>query len=174
MRRASLLVFSFYLLVLFASCGDRTPIIEVQQEDKDPLKENLINANRLVAQSETTQIDAYVQRHDWKVTSLPCGARYMVTETGKGGFIATNDTVAVLYRLEALDGTVFYSQQRDTLVQGHRQVTLALDELLEQVPYGSKVRMIVPSGSAYGVTGDGDRVGGRTVIVYDIIEVKKL
>ena len=71
----SFLLCGAMLLFLAAACGDRTPIIEVQKENENPLKENLINANRLVAQSESTPIEAYLQRHAWQATPLPCGAR---------------------------------------------------------------------------------------------------
>jgi len=173
-RSAHLLVFSFYLLVFFAGCGDRTPIIEVEGKNGDPLKENMINANRIVAQSETTQIKAYLERHGWEASPLPCGAWYEVTSRGEGKAIAPDDRVVVTYRLEALDGTPFYTHQVDTLTVGRREQTLALDEVLQRMEYHGKARIIAPSGAAYGVTGDGDRVGSRTVIVYHIEDLDKL
>ena len=172
MRRASLLVFSFYFLILFASCGDRTPIIEVDRKD-DPLKENMINANRIVAQSETTQIKAYLERHGWKASPLPCGAYIEITTPGNGTAIAPDDRVVVNYRLETLDGTPIYTRQTDTLTVGRREQTHALDEALQRMEYHSKARIVAPSGAAYGVTGDGDRVGSRTVIVYKIEDINK-
>lgn len=162
------------LLVFFAACGDRTPIIEVDSQKGDPLKENMINANKIVAQSESTQINAYIERHGWNATPLPCGAFYEKTADGNGMPILADDQVAVTYRLEALDGTPFYTRQVDTLQVGRRQQTLALDEVLQKLDYNAQARIIAPSSSAYGVVGDGDRVGNRNVIIYKIITITKI
>ena len=159
--------------ILAASCKDRTPVIEFTPDNSTVVKENMINANRVVIQSESTQIDAYLERRGWQMKSLPCGALYRMKSEGKGDLVQPDDTVIVTYRLEALDGTPFYTRQTDTLVVGRRQVTVALDDLLQQLRYGSQAQMIAPSNSAYGVVGDGDRVASRTVIVYDINEIKK-
>lgn len=156
-----------------AGCGDRTPTIELQGDKTASVKENMINANRVVIQSEATQIDAYRQRRGWETRTLRCGAEYLLRRKGEGGMVEPDDTVVVTYRLEALDGTPFYRHQTDTLVVGRREVTVAMDDLLEQVPYGSQAWLIAPSNTAYGVVGDGDRVGSRTVIVYDIQEIKR-
>ena len=172
MRRFHFLVLSSYLLLLFAACGDRTPVIEVDKGG-DPLKENMINANRIVAQSEITQINAYMERHAWKATPLVCGAYLEITAPGDGEAIAPDDRVVVTYRLESLDGAPFYTHQVDTITVGRRQQTLALDEALQQINYHAKARIIAPSGAAYGVTGDGDRVGSRTVIIYRIEDINK-
>lgn len=155
-----------------ASC-DNTPIIEVDNAQHS-IKENMINANRVVAKSEETQIDGYLQRRGWQMQELQCRARMRVYESGKGMAIANDDSVAVRYQLEALDGSIFYSNQIDTLVAGRQQVTIALDEALLKMHYGDKAWVIAPSDCAYGVVGDGDRVGSRTVIVYNILECKRI
>ncbi len=156
-----------------ASCGDRTPVIELESDKTAAVKENMINANRVVIQSEATQIEAYMQRRGWEMKTLRCGAQYLLQSRGDGERVEPDDTVVVTYRLEALDGSPIYRRQTDTLVVGRREVTVALDDLLEQMTYGSKAWLIAPSNSAYGVVGDGDRVGSRTVIVYDIQEIAK-
>ena len=165
-------IIGFFFLT--ASCGDRIPIIEVADGSGDPLKENMINANRLVAQSESTQINAYLERHKWQASPLPCGAQYQLTAQGNGSPVEADDLVEVIYRLEALDGTPFYTRQCDTLTVGRREQTLALDEALQRMDYHAQARIVAPSGCAYGVVGDGDRVGSRAVIVYKIISVKKI
>ena len=168
-----------YLLILLlalltASCKDRTPVIETGPDKVALVKENMVNANRVVIQSENTQIQSYIDRHGWQMRQLPCSACYCQTAEGNGAPICTDDNVVVTYRLEALDGSPFYTHQVDTLVVGRRQVTVALDELLQQLRYGSKARLIAPSNAAYGVTGDGDRVPSRTVVIYIIENISKL
>jgi len=164
----------FSTLLLMVSCGDRTPVIELQPENSELVKENMINANRVVIQSEATQIESYIQRRGWQVQQLPSGAFFYLYTKGDGPAILTNDKVQVTYRLEGLDGTPIYTNQVDTLVVGHRDVTVALDDLLQQLHYGSQAYLIAPSNSAYGVVGDGDRVPSRTVIIYNVNNITKL
>lgn len=164
------------LTLLCAACGDNVPIIETDNS-AEQLKENMINANRVVIQSENNQIDSYIQRHGWTLQTLPCGARYRIDRDGSGAPVRNDDTVAVTYRLETLDGTRLYSKQVDTLVVGRMQVTRALDDLLALMHYDAgsvDAVLIAPSNSAYGVTGDGDRVASRMVIVYKIKNIKSL
>ena len=61
----------FSSLLLLVSCGDRTPVVELQPENSELVKENMINANRVVIQSEATQIASYIQRREWEMTTLP-------------------------------------------------------------------------------------------------------
>ncbi len=171
-RRYRYIVPLFFLLL--SSCGDRTPVVEFQPDNSDRVKENMINANRVVIQSEATQIEGYVQRRGWQVRQLPSGAFFFPYASGDGAPVLSDDRVQVTYRLEALDGTPFYTHQVDTLVVGHRDVTVALDDLLPQLHYGDKAFLIAPSNSAYGVVGDGDRVPSRTVIVYNVLNIQKL
>ena len=167
------LLYTLSLVLLLASCGDRTPVIDLETDNSTRFKENMINANRVVIQSESTQIEGYTQRRGMTTKELPCGALYHEYQHGNGSIINPDDTVVVTYRLEALDGTPFYTRQTDTLVVGRRQVTVALDDLLQQLTYGSQAWLIAPSNAAYGVAGDGDRVPTRTVIIYNIVSINK-
>lgn len=162
------------MLFLFASCRDRTPIVDIQPENSTLVKENMINANHVVIQSESTQIDGYIQRRGWNVTPLSSGARYWEYTSGEGDAINPDDRVVVTYRLETLDGSPIYTHQVDTLDVGRQQATVALDDLLLHLHYGSQAWLIAPSNSAYGVVGDGDRVPSRTVIIYNVTNIKKL
>ena len=56
---------------LTAACGDNTPVVELTQDNSTLVKENMINANRVVIQSEATQIESYVNRRGWKMKPLP-------------------------------------------------------------------------------------------------------
>lgn len=174
-RMLHILPLTILLALLCTACGDNVPVIETGNPD-DQLKENMINANRLIIQSESTQIDSYIQRHGWTLQSLPCGARCRITRDGTGAPVCNDDTAAVTYRLETLDGAQIYGNQTDTLVVGRLQATQALDDLLPLMHYGDVVDavLIAPSNCAYGVVGDGDRVASRTVIVYKLKSIKTI
>lgn len=173
-RRCPILPMMLLAMLLCAACGDNVPVIEVEEQG-NALKENMINANRVVIRSENTQIDSYLERHGWAMQGLPCGARCLINNAGQGDPVHNDDTVAVTYRLEALDGTPFYTKQTDTLVVGRREVTQALDDLLPLMRCGvADAILIAPSNCAYGVVGDGDRVPSRAVIIYKIKNIKTI
>lgn len=172
--KKALIYISFLFTLLATACGDRTPVIELEPENSAVVKENMINANRLVIQSESTQIESYIQRRGWTMSQLPSGAFFREYTRGTGAAIQPQETVEVTYRLESLDGTAIYTKQIDTLEVGKRQITTALDDLLQQMHYGSQAWLIAPSNSAYGVVGDGDRVQPRMVIIYNVYNVKRI
>jgi FKBP-type peptidyl-prolyl cis-trans isomerase len=149
------------------SCRE-VPVIDVQKSKGDTLKENMINANRIIAESEETQIDAYVSRRGWQMERLSCGARVMETHRGSGAAIGYEDTVAVSYSVEALNGTLVYDHRRDTVVAGHLKPTRGFDAALRTLHRGSTARIILPSEQAYGVVGDGERISTRMVLVYNV------
>ncbi len=154
-------------VVLCVSCNN-VPVVETGAPAGNDLTENLINANRYMAQGEETSIDSYAARRGWQMTVLPCGARVMVTDEGKGNPVAYDETVIISYRVETLGGEVIYGNVADTVVAGRLEPTRGLDAALLTMKHGGRARVIVPSELAYGVVGDGDRIGTRTVLVYDV------
>lgn len=159
------------LLFFLSSCGD-VPVVDVQPAKGDTLKENLINANRVIAQNEETQIDAYVERRGRQMQRLACGARVVETHGSHGPQVGYEDTVAIRYSVEAINGTVIYSNLCDTVVSGRLQPTRGLDAALRTLGEGSKAVVILPSEQAYGVAGDGDRVKSRMVLIYNVEVLK--
>lgn len=155
------------LLLALASC-DRTPVVMVSDSNGDSLKENMINANKVISQSEETQIDAYAARRNWNLQKLPNGARIFEYQAGNGSLIDFEDTVNVVYRLEAINGTVFYENQDESFVVGRNQTTTGLDYAVRKLRHGSRAHLILPSTLGYGVVGDGDRVPSRAVLIYDL------
>lgn len=154
-------------VLLLAACNN-VPVVETDAPAGKDLTENLINANRYMAQGEETSIDSYAARRGWQMTVLPCGARVMVTDEGKGNPVAYDETVIISYRVETLGGEVIYGNVADTVVAGRLEPTRGLDAALLTMKHGGRARVIVPSELAYGVVGDGDRIGTRTVLVYDV------
>lgn len=164
-KRFKHIILSFVLATWFLSGCDNTPVIEVQSKT-DPYKENMINANKNIAGAEDTQIKSYIDRRGWKMTQLSNGEWIEVTKPGKGPKISYEDSVSVSYRLEALNGAVFYENQEETFVVGRHQTTVGLDRAVMEFQHGTEARVVLPSSLAYGIVGDGDRVPGRAVLIY--------
>lgn len=155
------------LSLLAAACRD-VPVVQLDEPKGDTLKENMINANRYIAQGEEAQIDAYVERRGWTMQRLTCGARVMETSAGNGQMIDYEETVIINYSIEAINGTTVYSNLTDTVTVGRLQPTRGLDAALRTLHHGSQAVVILPSEQAYGVVGDGDRISTRMILIYKL------
>ena len=163
------LLFTFSFLLLTA-CRE-VPTYDIGAPKGDTLKENMIRANRIIAQSEAQQIDAYLERRGWSTEKLPNGvwvAEYGNSEVPLGPAIGYEDTVAISYRVSTLGGDELYDWRTDTVVCGRLKPTRGLDAALRTLHRGAWARVIVPSEMAYGVVGDGDRIRTRMVLVYEL------
>jgi hypothetical protein len=154
----------------------RVPTYDIGAPKGDTLKENMINANRIIAQSEEQQIAAWVARRGVQMQRLPSGVRVM--ESGRGVPPCTpasgerrinyEDTVAVSYRVSTLGGEEVYGWRDDTVVVGRLKPTRGLDAALRTLQRGSEALVLVPSEQGYGLVGDGDRIRTRMVLVYEV------
>ncbi len=154
------------------ACRD-VPVVDVSSKRDNSIKEDLIGANRLMSQSEESQIDSYVQRRGWNMQRLGSGVRVMErgerrAESRERRAIDYEDKVIVRYDMETLSGATLYDGQCDTVVVGKMKPVRGLDAALRTLHTGSSAVVIVPSQEAYGVLGDGDRIGSRMIIVYKI------
>ena len=155
------------LLILTTGCRE-VPIVELEKDDGDSLKENMINANRYIMQGEDAQIDAYIQRRGWQMERLLGGARVMKTGEGGGKTLDYDETAVIEYSVETLGGNIIYEHVTDTVTIGRLEPTRGVDAALRTMSRGDKAIVILPSDQAYGVLGDGNRIGSRIVLVYKL------
>lgn len=132
------------------------------------LKEHFINANRTIAQSEETSINEYVARRKWDMQKLPEGVRLWEYEKGRGPKVNVEDSVHIVYSVEAINGKLIYSNITDDYVAGRRQQMIGLDQAVLQLSVGSRAKVILPSNLAYGIGGDGDRIPQSAILVIDV------
>ncbi|MBQ6046495.1 MAG: FKBP-type peptidyl-prolyl cis-trans isomerase [Bacteroidales bacterium] len=156
------------LAILTLACGCNNPPVIVVDPGKKPIDEHLTAANRIIIEAEETQIDSYVERRGWSVTTLPCRVRLWEYQPGNGKQLEWEETVAIEYSIDNLTGGNIYSEVNDTVVVGRQQPTLGLDAALLRLHHGSKAYVIVPSNEGYGVPGDGDRITSRMILVYNV------
>ena len=169
MRRVSIHIIPILVAFLLAGCHNDPPVIVTTSDPNKNLKENMINANRTIAQSEQTSINEYVQRRNWPMKQLSNGSRIWEYETGKGPKVDYEDSVHVVYDIESINGKTIYTDVEEHYVAGRRQTLLGLDEAVMQLHRGSKAKIILPSNLAYGIGGDGDRITRSAILVMDVI-----
>lgn len=157
-------------VVLLAACR-QVPVVEVVDGPSDPLSENRINANRIIAQSEETQINAYVARRGWETQRIGGGSRVRMengTLKAEHTSLTYGDTVELHYDVETIGGETIYRDQCDTVVVGRAKPCRGVDEALLYMEAGNRATVIVPSEQGFGVIGDGERITSRMILVYKI------
>ena len=161
------------IVLLFWGCSSKEPQQRAVEKKKDTIsvKEQLANANKLVAQNEETAIEKYISRRNWSVRKMSNGIRIWEYEEGKGKKVDYNDEITIKYRLEAINGHLIYDETVDFHV-GTQEVQIGLDQALRELKIGSKAKIIIPSHLGYGLVGDGNRIPKMAVLIYDLNVLK--
>jgi FKBP-type peptidyl-prolyl cis-trans isomerase len=164
-------IFAVIPLAFFLfSCAEEQPEKKTQltQEQVEYIADE---ANKWDVQRQDDEIDQYVQRHAWTMNKTATGVRYMLMEEGKSGDSAkVGQTAQVTYDIYLLDGTRVYTSG-DTLKDvriGEDYVESGLHEGLLLMRTGDKMRFILPSNLAHGLTGDEAKIGPRSSVMYEI------
>lgn len=144
-KKNSLRIFTFLLLglVLF-SCK------------KDANNQSEIDYNLIVAYVAENQIEG-------QFTSS--GLYYVINEPGSANHPNINSTVTVSYVGYGLDGIKF--DENDFITFELSRVIAGWQEGIPLIGEGGKIKLIIPSGLAYGSNGAGS-VGPNEVLVFDV------
>ena len=104
------------------------------------------------------------------VITLPSGLQYKVYAAGTGRKPASNDTVASNYRGTFIDGKEFDSSYRTSgpVTFPVNRVIKGWQEALQLMPVGSKWKLFVPPGLAYGEVGQPPKIPGNSVLLFDL------
>ena len=104
------------------------------------------------------------------VKELPDGLQYMVMTEGTGAMPVPTDTVIVHYHGTLIDGTVF-----DSSVEKGKPIEYPIggfiqgwQEALQMMKVGSKWKLFVPPGLAYGERGSGQKVPGNSTLIFEM------
>lgn len=102
--------------------------------------------------------------------TLASGLQYEILKKGNGPKPTVSDKVKCHYHGTLTDGTVFDSsvQRGEPVVFGVSQVIPGLKEALQLMEVGSKWRLFIPSGLAYGEHGAGEAIEPNSALVFDV------
>ena len=162
-----LFLFSFS----FISCHHE----QQQVVSNDSLKEHMINANKIIVQDESREIEDFISKHPWKMTSTGTGLRYEIYNHGNGKKAGAKKQVTILYSVFLLDGTICYSSDEKnalTITLGQGEETRGLEEGIMLMHAGARARLVVPAHLAYGMRGDGKKIPGGSPLYYDLTLLK--
>ena len=169
-------LFLFLLLISVNSCFLSCHHEQQQQvTSADSLKEHLINANKIMVKDESKEIEDFIIRHNWKMTTTGTGLRYEIYQHGNGRKAEPDKYVTISYSVYLLDGTLCYSYEPSKpliIALGHNEQTHGLEEGVLKMQEGDKARLIVPYHLGYGVLGDDNKIPGQSSLYYDITLIK--
>lgn len=159
------------LFFLLASCSrkqeEETPAVEYSE-----IKEDLIQQNKAWHEQEMMDIDAYVKRHGWNVTTTGSGLKYVIYKKADTLLPAAKPgNIAVInYTISLLDDSTCYSSEGDPdeFVVNMDNVESGLHEGITYMRKGEKAKIILSSNLAYGLVGDMDKIPPQSPLVYDV------
>jgi FKBP-type peptidyl-prolyl cis-trans isomerase FklB len=135
---------------------------EDQHDTQDP---NAMNNNK-------AEGEAFLQENAQKpgVTTLPSGLQYEVLTEGTGPKPGPSSSVTTHYHGTLINGNVFDSsyQRGQPATFGVNQVIAGWTEALQLMPEGSKWRLYIPAGLAYGKRGAGRDIGPDSALIFDV------
>jgi len=163
--------------LFFSSCQgqDKQRRISVQRQVTDQSKESLIESNKKRMLEEMDNINNYVVMNNYKMIKTPTGIHIMTLVEGKGPKPKLLSDVSLKYRITLLDGSYIYSSDSSgvlSFILGQSNEPSGLQEALLDINEGSKAIVIIPYYLAYGITGDGDKIGSAQSLVYDLELIK--
>ena len=157
-------------MILIPSCKSAPE--KTLQKDPENAQEDLIRNQQQIIKEEAVEIDEYVERRKYDVTTTSTGLRYQIYYKGSGNRMAVNDDVVKInYKVSLLDGTVVYSSDSTGAMHfklGKSDVAGGLQEGVKKLHEGDKAIFILPAHLAYGLTGDGDRIKHYATLVIDV------
>jgi len=174
-----LLIFLYTsVIMLFSSCGSNEKPQQQQFNEKE-VKESLEYANRYLIRTEAQEIDGFLSRHKWPVTTSPSGLKYWIYEKGDGKEVKNGQTLVLNYELKLLNGRKIYNSKEDgqkIFVKGYLTGEPGLDEATSYMRQGDKARIIAPAHLGFGILGDKNRIPPRATLIYDIeiAEIREL
>lgn len=163
-------IYCWVVIILLFSCsgGNKKTITE---EEYDSTREALVGANRILVKKDYERIKSFVERKGWNMVETSSGLWYQIVEKGDGKPAEKDLLVSFAYTLTLLDGTLIYDSDSTGLKRfriGSGGVETGLEEGVLLLGVGDKARFIIPPHLAHGLTGDGNKIPPRAIIVYDI------
>ena len=159
------------LIVMMFSCSNASNNEKSKQFEKESINESLIEINKDLLMRESNMIDEYVKKNNLEVVRTGTGLRYQIIESGEGDYINKGDIVTLKYDVCLLNGELLYSSDNEGYKffrVGRGGVESGLEEAILKLKKNSVSTLIIPSHLAHGLTGDGNKIPPKAVLVYKL------
>ncbi len=152
------------LIILIAGCQNKpdSRSSAVKHSGAD-----LIEINKTLISEDRKAISEFVGKSDLEFKETDTGLWYSILNRGSGDTVRTGDNVSFDFECKLLNGNPCYSGTQ-TIRVGYTGAESGVTEGLQMMQKGSDFLFIIPPYLAHGLTGDGDRIPGRAILVYRI------
>lgn len=163
--------------------GDKIDTLEIIRVGDAAIKFNAIEAFRTFEGSRAKRLEAERAAIVGQLDAVSAGfketksgLRYQIIQNGNGKQAQKGNKVAVHYKGQLMDGTVFDSsyKRNDPLEfqVGVGQVIEGWDEGILLLKEGDKARLVIPSNLGYGSRGAGGVIPPNANLIFDVELVK--
>ena len=167
---------ALYLLVLILGLGQACTNPPKPEKpitiNKEAVKKQFVEANKLLAKKEYDDMDAYARNHKMKFINTDLGLRYYVYQaSAKGDSIKDDSEISMEYTVSLLDGTECYSSKESGIrkfIVGKEDIESGIHKGVKFLKKGDKAILLIPSHLAHGLLGDMNKIPPQMPIVYDI------
>jgi FKBP-type peptidyl-prolyl cis-trans isomerase len=163
---------------IFTSCGNNQEKKTVKPFDTvNVYKKPLEDVNKKLVEAEDKEINDFIARHGWKMSSTGTGLRYLIYKSGNGESTERGKVAKMNFEVRLITGDLCYSSKTDgpkEMLMGKSGEISGLEEALLLMKVGDKAKFIIPSHLAFGLLGDENKIPKRATLVYDIelLEIK--
>lgn len=171
--------FNVFFLVFFAiliSCGEplaRRP----KKKGVTNFYKEVLERNKKLNRLEKNRIEAWILKdtaHKYEESSYGYWYFYENKDSLNSYVPKLNDIVNIEYDIKNIDGTIIYDKIKKTYKVDKEDFIPALQEGIKQMKKGDIVTFIIPSYRAFGVSGDGHKIGTNQSIksTIKLIDIK--
>jgi FKBP-type peptidyl-prolyl cis-trans isomerase FkpA len=148
-----------------------------EQKDEKTMLIKTLEELKSQAKKEDLEINKYLSQNKIKATKTKGGAYYYISKKGTGTYPLRGVTAVINYTgkffpsMKTFDSNIdpkFKHEFPYGFIIGSGSATPGWEEIIPQLPVGTKATMIFPSQSGYGVKGGGTVIPPNTMLLYDI------
>lgn len=160
---------SFGLLFLVA-CQEPVPR-RPKKQGKQHFYKEVIRENKMLNSKQKQRIANWIAKDTLhQYIESPNGYWYYFAEKDS---LATqypklNDIVLVEYKVADLFGNMIYDTQKRAYKVDKEDFIPALQDGIKKMKKGERAVFVIPSYSAYGITGDGDKIGVHQPLLSEV------
>jgi FKBP-type peptidyl-prolyl cis-trans isomerase len=159
------------IILVVASCNNDQKIQHQRQLSQDSINYRMMNANKLLTQSETEKIIDYANRYQWQMKETGTGLRYLIYKQGNGKKPKIGSVVKINYKTGLLNGVTIYNSEESgpkIFEIGKADVETGLQEGILLLKVGDKAKFIIPSHLGFGLLGDQKKIPQKATLIYDV------
>lgn len=160
-------------LSLLAACdgGRGVPPAKVGTAQEQGPDQALLAENKLLAQREAHDIEAWISRQGLAMGSTGTGVRFKIVEDSAGANAVPLQTASISFKVSLIDGTVCYAsapgEPEDFTIEKDN-VESGLHEAIQRLSVGDSAIIVIPSHRAYGLAGDSKKIPMRSTVIYHL------